>query len=240
MTVINIAVPNRSHQCRSMVPDRPLRPNSSVPGDASGTTTPVGVRASVHNTKRRGLPWVTSPRVSPTNLEPRSKRTMLPSAPKVSVAVTQVVIPGSAELIAVSKVQSINAPFGSINRCVGSTRALTAGVAVGFSSDARVSPPDPPFTLTSEPPPGGKRADGPAVLSASPSLVGGGGRDPSVDAARTGPPSRRSSSNSSGVLGSGAACAYGLALAIGISGAASGSGGGGGPSTASNAESCAG
>ena len=69
----------------------------------------------------------TSPRVSPTNLEPRSKSTMLPSAPKVSVAVTQVVMPGSAELIAVSKVQSIKAPFGSMKRCVGSTRARTAG-----------------------------------------------------------------------------------------------------------------
>ena len=68
---------------------------------------------------------------------------MLPSALKVSVAVTQVVIPGSAELTAVSKVQSIKAPFGSMKRCVGSTRARTAGVGVGFKSDASDSPPEP-------------------------------------------------------------------------------------------------
>ena len=61
MTVIRMAVPKRSHQCRSICPDRPLRPNSSVPGDASGTTTPVGVLASVHNTNSRGLPCCTWP-----------------------------------------------------------------------------------------------------------------------------------------------------------------------------------
>ena len=32
MTVIKMAVPKRSHQCRSMTPERPLRPSSSVPG----------------------------------------------------------------------------------------------------------------------------------------------------------------------------------------------------------------
>ena len=48
----------------------PLRPRESVAGDASGTTTPVGVRASVHNTNKRGLPCSTVPRVSPTSLVP--------------------------------------------------------------------------------------------------------------------------------------------------------------------------
>src|SRR5882672_5543266 len=228
-----------------MVPDKPLRPNSSVPGDESGTTTLVGVRASVHNTKRRGLSWVTSPRVSPTSLEPRSKRTILPSAPKVSVAVTQVVMPGSAELIAVSKVQSINAPFGNMKRCVGSTRALTAGVAVGLNSDAKVSPPDTRLSLESGLAPGlGGSPDGSALpalkLAPSPSIAGVGADDRSVGAAaRTGPPNCRSSSNSAGVLGGGPDGAYGLAFATRISGAVTGSGGGG-LSTASNAESCAG
>jgi len=33
---------------------KPERRSSSVPGELSGTTTPVGVRASVHNTRARG------------------------------------------------------------------------------------------------------------------------------------------------------------------------------------------
>src|SRR3984957_15841756 len=211
MTVINIAVPKRSHQCRSIVPDKPLRPSSSVPGEASGTTTPVGVRASVQSTNSLGAPWATSPRVSPTSLVPRSKSTTLPSAPKVSVAVTQVVIPGSAELTAVSNVQSINAPFGSMKRRVGGTRARTATVGVGFKSDASVSPPGALFSRVWEPPPGDEPGDASMDVADSPSVAGveGAGR-PLGAAARTGPPSRRSSSNSSGVLGGGPVCAYGL------------------------------
>ena len=59
---------------------------------------------------------------------PRSRSTTLPSALKVSVAVMQVVMPGSVESIAVSSVQSMKAPFGNRKRCVGSTEAATAGV----------------------------------------------------------------------------------------------------------------
>src|SRR5260370_11669483 len=168
---------------------------------------------------------------------------MLPSAPKVSVAVTQVVIPGSAELMAVSKVQSINAPFGNMNRCVGSTRALTAGVAVGFKSDANVSPPAARLSFDSAPAPDAGGRPEPSIPPApgfvSPSIVCAGGDDRSVDAARTGPPSRRSSSNSSAVLGGGPPCAYGLAFRIGISAAVTGSSGGA-PNTPSNAEACVG
>ena len=58
----------------------------------------------------------------------------LPSTPKVSVAVTQVVMPGSVESMAVSRVQSMNAPLGSSSRCVGSTWARTAVVTLGRSS----------------------------------------------------------------------------------------------------------
>jgi hypothetical protein len=54
-------------------------------------------------------------------LVPRSNKTTLPSTPKVSVAVMQVVMPGSVESIAVSNVQSMNAPLGSSSRIVGNT-----------------------------------------------------------------------------------------------------------------------
>src|ERR1700683_1516033 len=102
---------------------------------------------------------------------------MLPSAPNVSVAVTQVVIPGSAELTAVSKVQSIKAPFGSVKRCVGSTRARTAGVAVGFRSDESVSPPGALLPVTSELVPGAEPGGASDVIAASPSVAGAEGSE---------------------------------------------------------------
>ncbi len=46
----------------------------------------------------------------------------------------QVVIPGRVESIAVSKVQSIKAPFGSNSRCAGSICARTAAATPGRSS----------------------------------------------------------------------------------------------------------
>ncbi len=52
----------------STLPGSPERPSSSVPGEASGTTTPVGVRASVQSTKTPRLPCCTCPRVSPDEL----------------------------------------------------------------------------------------------------------------------------------------------------------------------------
>src|SRR6185437_9579292 len=60
----------------------------------------------------------------------------VPSAPKVSVAVTHVVIPGRVESIAVSSVQSMKAPLGKRSRCVGRTDGRTAGVMVGASKVA--------------------------------------------------------------------------------------------------------
>ena len=48
---IRIAAPKRSQKCRLTSPESPERPSSSVPGELKGTTTPVGVRASVHSTK---------------------------------------------------------------------------------------------------------------------------------------------------------------------------------------------
>ena len=50
ITLTRIAAPNRSMKCRSTWPGSPARPSSSVPGEASGTTTPLEVRASVHRT----------------------------------------------------------------------------------------------------------------------------------------------------------------------------------------------
>ena len=58
----------------------------------------------------------------------------MPSALNVSVAVMQVVMPGSVESIAVSSVQSINAPFDRRNRRVGRREAATVGVTVGRSN----------------------------------------------------------------------------------------------------------
>jgi hypothetical protein len=49
----------------------------------------------------------------------------------------QVVIPGNVESRAVSRVQSIKAPFGSNSLCVGSTCARTAGVRLGFNNSER-------------------------------------------------------------------------------------------------------
>ena len=89
--------------------------------------TPVGVRASLQRTKIRELPCWTCPRVSPTSFVPRSSSTTVPSALNVSVAVMQVVMPGSVESIAVSSVQSMNAPFASRNRRVGRTEAARPG-----------------------------------------------------------------------------------------------------------------
>ena len=93
-----------------------------------------GVRASFHSTKTRAEPCCTVPRVSPTSLVPRSNNTTSPSTPKVSVASTQVVMPGKVESIAVSKVQSRNAPLGRSSRWVGNTWARTAVAALGRSN----------------------------------------------------------------------------------------------------------
>jgi hypothetical protein len=46
-------------------------------------------------------------------------------------------MPGSVESIAVSSVQSINAPLASRNRRVGRTEAVTAGVTDGCKSAFR-------------------------------------------------------------------------------------------------------
>jgi hypothetical protein len=59
----------------------------------------------------------------------------------VSVAVTHVVIPGSVESMAVSSVQSMNAPFASRKRRVGRREAATAGVTVGRRSAFIVESP---------------------------------------------------------------------------------------------------
>ena len=91
-----MAAPNRSQKWRLTSPGNPARPNSSAPGELSGTTTPAGVRASVQSTKTREDPCCTWPRVSPMSFVPRSSSTTLPSTPKVSVAITQVVIPGES------------------------------------------------------------------------------------------------------------------------------------------------
>ena len=56
MTVMRIAAPKRSQKCRFTSPGSPERPSSSVPGELKGTTTPVGVRASVQSTKIRAMP----------------------------------------------------------------------------------------------------------------------------------------------------------------------------------------
>src|ERR1700688_1276660 len=134
MTEIKMAAPKRWKKCRLTFPARPERPSSSVPGELKGMTTPVGVRASDQSTKTRAAPWVTPPRVSPTSFVPRSRRTVEPSALKVSVAVMHVVIPGNVESSAVSRVQSMKAPFGSKSRCVGNTCARTAGVRLGLNN----------------------------------------------------------------------------------------------------------
>ena len=113
-----------------------------MPGESSGTMTPEGVRASVHSTNTRACPCCTCPRVSPTSLVPRSSSTTLPSAPKVSAATMHVVMPGSVESIAVSSVQSMNAPRGRRKRVVGRRLAGAAGVALERSSVVRaLSPP---------------------------------------------------------------------------------------------------
>ena len=123
--------PKRAQKWLFTLPVTPARPNSSVPGESSWTTTPVGVRASLHRINRRLMPCATWPRVSPTNSLPRSSNTTLPSAPKISNAVTQVVMPGSSELIAVSRVQSKKLPFGIMNRRVASTWARVAVATAG-------------------------------------------------------------------------------------------------------------
>ena len=75
--------------------------------------TPPG--CAPRSTARIGAmrPVAPLPRVSPTSLVPRSISTTLPSTPKVSVAVMQVVIPGRDESMAVSSVQSMKAPLGT-------------------------------------------------------------------------------------------------------------------------------
>src|SRR5271168_443751 len=143
MREIKIAAPKRWKKCRLTFPARPERPSSSVPGELKGITTPVGVRASDQSTKTRAAPCETPPRVSPTSLVPRSISTVEPSALNVSVAVMQVVIPGNVESRAVSKVQSMKAPFGSNSLCVGNTCARTAGVRLGFNNSERAPLPAP-------------------------------------------------------------------------------------------------
>ena len=119
----------------------------------------------------------------------------MPSALKVSVAVIHVVMPGRVESIAVSSVQSMNAPFGRRKRSVGSTEASTAGVTLGRISVARDSPST-----------GGElsdRSEDGVVAQGGPDMPfdRGGGADaaPSAedpcpdDAAKTGPWSLRSS-----------------------------------------------
>ena len=72
------------------LPEVPVRPRPAVPSARArrcparraATTTPVGVRASVHSTKTRAAPCRTWPRVSPTSFVPRSSSTTVPSALK--------------------------------------------------------------------------------------------------------------------------------------------------------------
>src|SRR5579862_4453298 len=125
--------------------------------------------------------------------------TVEPSTPNVSVAVMQVVMPGSVESIAVSSVQSMKAPFGSRNRRVGSTEAATAGVTVGRSNPfngCAGSPTAPPVLCG-------------AVGIARPSTLGGdAGKAPGSSAfgsrANAGPASRRSNASSPGDFAGGA------------------------------------
>src|SRR5271168_448818 len=201
MREIKIAAPKRWKKCRLTFPARPERPSSSVPGELKGITTPVGVRASDQSTKTRAAPCETPPRVSPTSLVPRSISTVEPSALKVSVAVMQVVIPGNVESRAVSRVQSIKAPFGSNSLCVGSTCARTAGVRLGLSNSERAPVPVPAAGSRS---PAG--APGDPKLVALKLSVGSDAADPeslSLLRENAGPANRRSKAISAGDLGVG-------------------------------------
>src|SRR6185437_7018919 len=222
MTVSRIAAPNRSQKCRLTSPESPERPSSSVPGELRGTTTPVGVRASVQSTKSRELPCWTSPRVSPTSFVPRSRSTTVPSALNVSVAVMHVVIPGSVESIAVSSVQSMNAPFARRKRRVGSTEAACVGVTVGLRS--AVSPCPPAGVRASV-------AEAPAASGSRPRpLTPGAPTLGDDDAENAGPASLRSSASSAGDFW--AAPPYAVGAAIGAEpveiGTTAGSAGNGG------------
>ena len=135
MTVSRIAAPKRSQKCRLTSPDNPDAAELIGPGRTQGH----------HDTRRRARLGPqdedagTSPArpgrgSRPTSFVPRSSSTTLPSALNVSVAVMQVVMPGSVESIAVSSVQSMKAPLASRNRRVGSTEGMTAGVSGGFQA----------------------------------------------------------------------------------------------------------
>src|SRR5277367_5299976 len=196
MREIKIAAPKRWKKCRLTFPARPERPSSSVPGELKGITTPVGVRASDQSTKTRAAPCETPPRVSPTSLVPRSISTVEPSALKVSVAVMQVVIPGNVESRAVSKVQSMKAPFGSNSLCVGNTCARTAGVRLGLNNSERAPLPAPAAVSRSptDPPVGAKTL---AVELSD----GGDPESLSLRRENAGPDNRRSKAISAGDLG---------------------------------------
>ena len=115
----------------------------------------------------------------------------MPSALKVSVAVIQVVMPGKVESIAVSSVQSMNAPLDRRNRRVGRTCARAASVTLGCNSVAR-SRPSPIRGIVPPPLPGTASAGVAAPLT-------GRGRSPVIACveasdsfANTGPESSRS------------------------------------------------
>jgi len=97
------------------------RPSSSAPGESSGTTDAVGVRASVQSTKHARATLLhadLSASLADDALHARARAgTTLPSTPKVSAARMHVVMPGSEESMAVSRaVQSMKRPLGSKSR----------------------------------------------------------------------------------------------------------------------------
>src|SRR5580692_5941994 len=104
---------------------------------------------------------------------------------------THVVMPGSVESMAVSKVQSMKAPLGNNRRCVGSTCARTAALTPG-----RSNAPSSPDSCG----PAGVDVRGPAVSLAA----AAGAAAAALCGEYTTPDNWRSKVSCSGVLGCGA------------------------------------
>ena len=111
----------------------------------------------------------------------------------------QVVIPGSVESSAVSRVQSMKAPFGSNSLCVGNTCARTAGVRLGLNNSCRAPLPVLAGSRSPTGPPGDPKT---VALELS---VGGVADAESLSLLRenAGPVNRRSKAISAGDFGVG-------------------------------------
>jgi len=111
MSDTSIAAPKRCQKWCCTCPGSPARPAHPCPRvqrhQHAGRSTRLASTARTPRLPLQHLSVFSPPASS------RSSNTTLPSAPKVSAAVMQVVMPGSVESIAVSKVQSMNAPLGS-------------------------------------------------------------------------------------------------------------------------------